>query len=63
MHAEWQYHWTEKHGIDVHQDDWLIMVFSQEYSYVLSVQLLASNGRHYLAALRYAMTNAQFTDF
>ena len=45
------------------QDDWLIMVISQQYSDVLSVQLLPSNGSHFLAALRYALTNAQFTAF
>ena len=56
-----QCHWIEKHGIEVHQDAWLIMVISQQYGNVLSVQL--SNGSHFLAALRYALTNAQFTAF
>ena len=45
------------------QDDRLIMVISQQYSNVLSVQLLPSNGSHFLAALRYVLTNAQFTAF
>ena len=47
----------------IRQDDWLIMVTSQQYNNVLSVQLLPSNGSHFLAALRYALTNAQFTAF
>ena len=56
-------HWIEKHGIEVQQDDWLIMVINQQYGNVLSVHLLPSNGSHFLAALRYALTNAQFTAF
>ena len=31
-------HRIEKHGMEVHQDDWLIMVARQQYSNVLSVQ-------------------------
>ena len=44
-------------------DDWLFMVISQQYGNVLSVQLLPSNGSHFLEALRYALTYAQFTAF
>ena len=56
-------HWIEKHGIVVHQDDWLTMVISQQYHNFLSVQLLPSNGSHFLAALRYALTNGLYTAF
>ena len=44
-------------------NDWLIMVISQQYGNVLSVLLLPSNDSHFLAALRYALTNVQFTAF
>ena len=55
------YHWIEKHGIEVRHDDWLIMVISRQHGNVLSVQLLPSNGSHFLAVTRCALTNAQFT--
>ena len=47
----------------IRQDDWLIIVISQQYSNVLSVQLLPGNGSHFLAVYRYALTKAQFTAF
>ena len=56
-------HWIGKHRIEVRQDDWLIIVISRQHGNVLSVQLLPSNGSHFLAALRYALTNAWFTAF
>ena len=54
-------HWIEKHQIDVCRRDWLIMVISQQYDNVLSVQLLPSTGSHFLALFRCAWTNAPFT--
>ena len=59
----WQFwnctHWIEKHGIEVRQDDWLIMVISRQHGNVLSVQLLpmASNGSHFVAVIHCALTN------
>ena len=37
------------------------MVISQQCGYVLSVQLLLSNGSRFLALFRCALTNKQFT--
>ena len=44
------------------KDDWLIMVISQQYGNVLSVQLLPGSGNHFLAALHCALTNVRFTE-
>ena len=54
-------HWIERHGIEICQDDWLIVIISQQNCHVLSVQLLPSNGSHFLALFRCALTDAQFT--
>ena len=56
-------HCTELKNMENHQDDCLITVISQQYCNILSVQLLPSYGSHFLAALCYALTNAQFTAF
>ena len=53
-------HWIEKHGIELRRDDWLITVIRQQYANVLSVKLLHGHGSHFLAALRYALTNPIF---
>ena len=38
------------------------MIISQQYDDALTVQLLPSNGSHFLAASRCALTNAKFPE-
>ena len=55
-------HLYEINGLGVKQAERLIMVISQQYSNILSGQLLLGVGSHFLAAWRCALTNVPFTE-